>query len=123
MNDTKPPLHSLAARALLDLVDDVCARRGVTRNELLGRTRTHAIVAARQEFWWLIRHHPGRCYSYAEIAAIVGRDPSTVLHGIVAHQRRHRSACNGFTRVEQERRGALPPSSSRPLPDDSFNPG
>ena len=88
MTDIQTPLHSLTARALLHVVDDVCARRGVTRNELLGRTRTHAIVAARQELWWLIRHHPGRCYSYAEIAAIVGRDPSTVLHGIAAHHRR-----------------------------------
>lgn len=92
MNDTQTPLHSLAARALLDLVDDVSARRGVTRQELLGRGRTRAVVAARQELWWLIRHHPERCYSFAEIAAIVGRDTSTVLHGIAAHQRRLPSA-------------------------------
>jgi len=88
MSDPQTPLHSLAARALLDLVDEVSARRGVTRDELLGRGRTRAVVGARQELWWLIRHHPGRCYSYAELAALVGRDPSTVVHAIAAHQRR-----------------------------------
>jgi len=89
VNDTETALHSLAARALLDIVDDVATRRGVTREELLGRIRTRAVVAARQELWWLIRNHPGRCYSYAEIAAIVRRDPSTVVYAIAAHERRH----------------------------------
>ena len=89
MSNPQTTLHSLAARALLDIVDDLTSRRGVTRDELLGRSRTRAVAAARQELWWLIRHHPGRCYSYAEIAAIFGRDPSTVIHGIAAHQRRH----------------------------------
>ena len=88
MNDTQTSLHSLATRALLDILDDVSSRRGVTRQELLGRSRTRAVVAARQELWWLIRHHPGRCYSYAEIAALAGRDPSTVVYGISAHDRR-----------------------------------
>jgi len=91
VSDIETALHSLAARALLDVVDDVTSRRGVTRQELLGRSRTRAVVAARQELWWLIRYHPGRCYSYAEIAAIVGRDPSTVVHAIAAHERRHAS--------------------------------
>lgn len=89
MTNIETRLHSLATRALLGIVDELTSRRGVTRDELLGRSRTRAVVAARQELWWLIRHHPGRCYSYAEIAAIVGRDPSTVVHGIAAHQRRH----------------------------------
>lgn len=80
---------ALTVRGLLDLADRVCAARGVTRHELCGRARTRAVAAARQELWWLIRNHPQRCYSFPEIASIVGRDPTTVLYGVAAHQRRH----------------------------------
>jgi len=81
-------LAALSARGLLDLVDAVCARRGVTPHELFGRRRTQAVAAARHELWWLIRHHPDRHYSWSEIARIVHRNPASVLHGVAAHQRR-----------------------------------
>lgn len=93
-----PPRHAaaviaaLSVRGLLDIVDSICASRGVTREELCGRTRSHAVCSARQELWWLIRNHPERRYSSQEIARIVGRDRSTVLYGIAAHQRRHTTA-------------------------------
>jgi chromosomal replication initiation ATPase DnaA len=80
---------ALSVRGLLDLADAVCARRGVTRSELCGSTRTKAATAARHELWWLIRHHPERGYSYSDIARIVRRDHTSVLYGIAAHQRRH----------------------------------
>lgn len=83
---------ALSVRGLLDLVDAVCAARGVTRHELCGHTRTRAVAAARQELWWLIRHHPERRYSFPEIARIVGRDRTTVAHGIAAHRRRQAQA-------------------------------
>ena len=81
-------LAALSARGLLELVDSVCARRGVTRQELCGRARSQAVASARHELWWLIRHHPERCYSCSEIARLVHRDPTSNLHGIAAHQRR-----------------------------------
>jgi chromosomal replication initiation ATPase DnaA len=56
---------------------------------LCGRRRTHAVATARHELWWLIRHHPDRCYSYSEIARLVSRDHATVLQGVVAHDRLH----------------------------------
>jgi chromosomal replication initiation ATPase DnaA len=80
-------IHQLALRGLLDLADAVCVRRGVTRDELCGCGRSRAVAAARHEFWWLIRHHPERHYSFCEIARIVGRDHATVVHGVAAHQR------------------------------------
>jgi len=80
---------ALSVRGLLDLLDGVCATRGVTRRELCGNTKTRAVSAARQELWWLIRNHPERHYSFPEIARIVRRDSSTVAHGIAAHRRRH----------------------------------
>jgi chromosomal replication initiation ATPase DnaA len=44
---------------------------------------------ARQELWWLIRRHPERSYSFLEIARFFGRDHTTVLHGVAAHERRY----------------------------------
>ena len=85
-------IAALSLRGLLDLADTVCATRGVTRHELCGRDRTQAAASARQELWWLIRHHPERRYSLSEIARIVRRDPSTVLYGIQAHRRRQARA-------------------------------
>lgn len=90
-------IAALSVRGLLDLLDTVCARRGVTRQELCGRTRTQAVAEARHELWWLIRNHPERRYSYPEIARIVDRDSTTVLNGIAAHQRRHESCRAGVT--------------------------
>lgn len=65
-------IYQLSQRGLLHLADAVCARRGVTRDELCGHRRTQEVAAAPHELWWLIRHHPERCYSYVEIARIVG---------------------------------------------------
>jgi chromosomal replication initiation ATPase DnaA len=84
-------LAALCVRGLRELADAVCARRGITPLELCGRQRTQAVAAARHELWWLIRHHPHRCYSWSEIARIVQRDPASVLHGVAAHERRCRS--------------------------------
>jgi chromosomal replication initiation ATPase DnaA len=95
MTAAAPPdaiLAALCARGLNELVDAVCARRGVTPQELCGRRRTQAVAAARHELWWLIRHHPHRRYSWSEIALIVQRDPASVLQGAAAHERRCRSA-------------------------------
>jgi chromosomal replication initiation ATPase DnaA len=81
-------VQALAARGLLELLDRVCAQRGVTRSELCGDARTQSVAAARQELWWLIRHHPDRSYSFVEIARFFGRDHTTVLHGVAAYERR-----------------------------------
>lgn len=78
----------LRVRDLLDLVDDVCHRRGVTRTEVCGRARSQAISHARQEIWWRIRHHPEREYSYPEIARLFARDHTTIMAGVSAHARR-----------------------------------
>ena len=82
-------LAALAVRGLLQLVDAVCARRGVTRQELCGAGRTRAVASARHELWWLVRNHPERHYSYPEIGRLFHRDPSTIVCGVAAHQRRY----------------------------------
>jgi chromosomal replication initiation ATPase DnaA len=83
---TSPVIDALRARDLLEFVDDVCRRRGVTRKELCDRGRTRAVAQARQELWWQLRQH--RHYSLGEIGRLFGRDHSTVLQGIDAHRRR-----------------------------------
>jgi len=89
MSPSGAVVDALQIRGLLDLVDTVCARRGVTRDELCGRGRTQAVAAARHELWWLIRNHPDRRYSYCEIARLVCRDHATVLQGVAAHDKLH----------------------------------
>jgi chromosomal replication initiation ATPase DnaA len=80
-------IAALSVRGLLELVDAVCGHRGVTRDELCGRSKSRAVAAARHELWWLMRHYPERCYSYSEIARMVCRDHATVLHGVTTHGR------------------------------------
>ncbi|GEM_PF-1864981 len=81
-------LAALTVRGLHDLLDTVCSQRGVTPGELCGTGRTRAVASARHELWWRLRHHPERCYSYPEIARLFHRNPSTVLCGVAAHEKR-----------------------------------
>lgn len=86
----------LQARGLAPLLRRVCAARGVTEAELCSRCRTRSVAIARQELWWRIRAQPDRDYSYSEIARMFERDPTTVISGAAAHQRRARD-CIGST--------------------------
>ena len=81
-------LAALETRNLTRLLDEVCRRRGVVREELCGRARTCSVSRARQELWWLIRNQPDLHYSLPEIASLFRRDHTTVCHGIQAHQQR-----------------------------------
>lgn len=81
-------IDALAARDLLELVDDVCRLRGVARADLCGRIRSRSVSRARQETWWRLRLHPHRFYSLVEIARLFGRDHATVRAGVLAHARR-----------------------------------
>jgi chromosomal replication initiation ATPase DnaA len=81
-------VDGLRVRDLLALVGDVCKRRGVTLDEVCGRTRSRAVCYARQEVWWRLRHHPERFYSYHDIARLFARDHATIIGGVAAHERR-----------------------------------
>jgi len=85
-------LEALRARDLLDALDDVCRRRHVTRDDLCGRGRTRAAASARQEIWWLLRHHPELNFSFADIGRLFDRDHTTIMAGVDAHERRRRLA-------------------------------
>ncbi len=87
-----PPTAQVARRlhdhGVLGLVDAICRARGVTVEELCGRQRTRAVVQARHEAWWHMRHDPARHYSLTEIGRLFARDHTTVRHGIETHARR-----------------------------------
>lgn len=88
MSESAAVLAALEMHNLMALIDDVCRRRGVVREELCGRARTSSVCRARQELWWLIRNQRDRYYSLSEIASLFRRDHATVHHGIQAHVRR-----------------------------------
>ena len=81
-------IEALDVRDLLGLVDDVCRRRRVTRDELCGRGRTKAVAIARHEVWWRLRHHPDVAFSYQEIGRLFDRHHATIIQGVRAHDRR-----------------------------------
>ena len=73
-------VDALRDRDLLDLLDAVCRRRNVTREEVCGRRRTRNIARARQELWWELRRDPGM--SFGEIARLFDRNHTTVMTGV-----------------------------------------
>ena len=77
----------LAARTLLPLVLSVCERRGVLLDEVCGRRRSQAVVAARQEVWYLLRNDPDRRFSFSELGRLFDRDHTTIRAGVLAHAR------------------------------------
>lgn len=80
-------IDDLRRRGLWHLVETVCERRGVTPDEVCGRTRTRSVARARHELWWMIRTLPGRHYSYSEVGRMFRCNPATILQGITAHER------------------------------------
>lgn len=77
------PARSTAKR----IIAQVAEQHGLTAAELLGATRVRSIAYARQEAMWRISRELGR--SLPEIGRMMGgRDHTTVLHGIRAHERR-----------------------------------
>jgi chromosomal replication initiation ATPase DnaA len=71
------------------IIDEVCARRGLSRSQMLGKRRTDKVSRARFEAAWLMRRLTfahGRPPSYPQIALWLGRtDPTTAMHMVRRH--------------------------------------
>lgn len=80
--------EALAERDLLEHVSDLARQHGATVDEVLAQDKTPRVSHARQAIWYALRHHPERRYSYPDIGRLFGRDHSTVLAGVRAHERR-----------------------------------
>lgn len=69
-----------------EIIDQVTIKHGISRSDLAGSSRRHAITAARREVSWRIRQEVtvnGRQISLPEIARhLGGRDHTTVLYNI-----------------------------------------
>ena len=63
----------------------IALRHGVTREDVLGRSRVGRIVEARQHCYW---HFRERGRTFPEIARIMRRDHSSVIHGRRMHMLR-----------------------------------
>src|SRR5260221_3732023 len=78
-------LQLIPGGTVVDILDRVGKRFGVTWEELLGRRRLGHIVNARQVAAWLMRQ---RGLSYPAIGrAVGGRDHTTAMHAVAAVER------------------------------------
>lgn len=75
-----------------DVLRAVCVKHGLTRMEISSKSRSKRLFIARQEFWYLCAKLTLK--SYPDIARHLGRDHTTVLHGIRSHGKR-----NGIERL------------------------
>lgn len=76
--------HRLSAR---EIIAEVAERHNLTPADLSGERRTRLIAAARQEAMYELRQRTR--LSTPQIGRYLGgRDHTTVLYGILAHQRR-----------------------------------
>jgi hypothetical protein len=62
---------------------DVCKRHKVTYQDVLGESRTHKVVRARQEVYYRLKNDRGM--SYSAIGKRLGKDHSTVMYGVWKH--------------------------------------
>lgn len=83
------------------MILDFAARTGYTVEDILGESRKQELVAARQLYWKLLRHHG---FSIEEIARLSDFNHATVLHGVrVATERLEvgdKIACEAWEKVK-----------------------
>ena len=65
-------------------IAQICERRGVTVDELMGRSRYKRVCSARKEAYAMLREEK---LSYPTIGKMFGRDHTTVIDGIQRHRR------------------------------------
>lgn len=79
--------EACSARLTIErIVSEVSASTGVPVRDITSDRRNLHIVAARHEVFW--RLHAETDWSVAEIGRRLGRDHTTILHGIRQHEKR-----------------------------------
>lgn len=74
-----------------EISEQVAARHGIPVSLMYVKTRSQAIVRARQEMFWLVRNHRSApCWTW--MAKWFGLDHSTVLYGANQHEARLEAA-------------------------------
>lgn len=82
--DSSPIPHGIGAGR--DLLHKILAERGVSLVDLLSERRNRYLVAVRHEVMWRLRRETSM--SMPEIGRLMGRDHTSVLNGIRAHEQR-----------------------------------
>jgi chromosomal replication initiator protein len=75
------------------ILEDVASQWGISVNELVGEGRAKRFALPRHEAMYRLRE-TGR-YSFPQIAAIFGRDHTSVMHGVKRHKQRLAEAAEG----------------------------
>lgn len=82
----------LSGPCMREIIAFVAAKHGLTPSDLIGPNRRPAVCRARQEamYWCRAQEAPngGARWTLPKIAATLGRDHTTVLHGVRAHKAR-----------------------------------
>lgn len=82
MSDGRPAL--VKRRSAAAIIDEVAENRGISVEEIKGRSKTVRPVAARLEAYYrLVTERPD--LSYPRIGALFGRDHTSVLSGVRRH--------------------------------------
>jgi chromosomal replication initiation ATPase DnaA len=68
------------------LAQDWCAACGTTLDAMRRHNRQKGVAEARQGLMWVLYHRAG--LSYAAIGRALGRDHTTIIHGVAAEGRR-----------------------------------
>lgn len=71
---------------MTEIVTEVSAAYGITRADLMGRSKRRRPAIARHHAMWLMRLTPGR--SLTKIGQFFGVDHTTIHHGVRAHEGR-----------------------------------
>ena len=79
-------LLELTARGLIDLAREVAKQHHAHLHEIAGRSRERHIARARFDLWWRVYSHHG--LSTPTLGRIFGRDHTTIIDGIAAHELR-----------------------------------
>lgn len=95
MIDVTTPIRRPNLSPAQNIINEVCAKHRVSREELLGRQREHRIVLARHEAFYRMKTET--TLSLPAIGTRMGsKDHTTVLNGVRKHMQR-----NGLGEAEQ----------------------
>lgn len=88
-----PGLKNGSRREMERIVLDVAARAGIPIEDVMGRSRSRSVVAARQDAMHAA-YATGK-YSFPAIGDFFERDHTTVMHAVSAAQERQCASASG----------------------------
>jgi len=81
----KETVESLDRKTMRGIAIRVAAKHNLPMPEIFSKNRRHFVSQVRQEVMWECR---AKGYSLGQIGRFLGRDHTTIIHGIRAHEAR-----------------------------------